>query len=206
MRFLIADDHALFADGFKLLVHQLYPGGDCACVHDYKSLVLNPEVSGTDLLFLDWHMPGMQGVYSIRLLQKSFPGLPICVISADESRNQLPYIMRTGISGFIPKSVQASELKNAIDIMLGGEVYLPATGATDYTVLPEREHYSRLLTKRQMQILMLLIDGNPNKLISQQLGIKESTLKTHIKQIFRSLDARNRTEAVSKARKLGLVE
>lgn len=208
MRFFIADDHALFADGFSLLIQQLFPVSTCACVHDYKSLLLHPDVLGADLLFLDWHMPGMQGIYSIRMLQQSYPGLPICVISADESRTQLPYIMRTGVSGFIPKSVQASELKNAIDTMLCGEVYEPMYGVIERSdaILFKAEQSTHLLTNRQMQILVLLMDGNPNKMISQKLGIQESTLKTHIKSIFRTLDAKNRTEAVNKARRLGLVD
>lgn len=212
MRFLIADDHALFANGFALLIGQLYDGAKCACTHDYKSLLAHPDVSAVDLLFLDWHMPGMQGIYSIRMLQQSFPGLPICVISADESRTQLEYIMRTGISGFIPKSIQAGELKHAIDSMLGGEVYSPLSASLSYafpaSLKTGHTHVaqSSMLTNRQMQILALLVDGNPNKMISQQLGIQESTLKTHIKLIFKALEARNRTEAVSKARKLGLVD
>lgn len=212
MRFLIADDHALFANGFALLVGQLYPGAHCAYTHDYKSLLGHPDIATVDLLFLDWHMPGMQGIFSIRMLQQSFPGLPICVISADESRTQQEYIMRTGISGFIPKSIQADELKSAIDSMLGGEVYSPMPSHMAHAITsglrvaqPELTEPS-VLTTRQMQILGLLVDGNPNKMISQQLGIQESTLKTHIKLIFKVLEARNRTEAVCKARRLGLVD
>ncbi len=212
MRFLIADDHALFANGFALLIGQLYPGAHCAYTHDFKTLLSHAEIATVDLLFLDWHMPGMQGIYSIKMLQQSFPGLPICVISADESRTQLEYILRTGISGFIPKSVQAAELKSAIDSMLGGEVYSPLQSRLSQALSsglriaqPLLEQPS-VLTTRQMQILSLLVDGNPNKLISQQLGIQESTLKTHIKLIFKVLEARNRTEAVCKARRLGLVD
>lgn len=205
MRFLIADDHALFADGFALLIGQLYPGAVCFCTHDYKSLLSHAELASVDLVFLDWHMPGMQGVYSLGMLQQIFPSLPVCVISADESRTQHEYIMRTGISGFVPKSVQAAELKRAIETMLRGEVYMPHSASLGRAPVVQSVVTS-LLTNRQMQILLLMVDGNPNKLISQQLGIQESTLKTHIKLIFKALEARNRTEAVSKARRLGLVD
>lgn len=209
MRCLIADDHLLFAEGFALLIAQLFPQSECMTTHSFQGLQAHPALLHLDLLFVDWHMPGMQGIASVRWLQYQYPGLPICIISADDSRLLMSHVLQTGVSGFIPKSIRADQLHYAINRVLAGEVYSSLSARPQVMLADSLTEVGRTpttLTPRQTEILALMVDGSPNKLISRQLGIQESTLKTHMKAIFKLLAARNRTDAVNKARLLGLLD
>lgn len=208
VKILLADDHALFSEGFALLIKQYLPQAECLVASSFQGLHQLLEAhDDVDLLLVDWNMPGMQGLTSIRYLQQHYQSLPICVISAEESPAQIELVLKTGISGYIPKSLDGDLMRLAMEKMLAGEVYKPPLhqpfSAFGYAKTFVNSVNTCQLTKRQLEVLSLLAVGWSDKAISRELGVTPLTLRSHLKEIFRRLEVNNRMEAANKARQLG---
>ena len=226
MKIILADDHALFRDGFALLLQQHAPDVQCfiTCSFD-EAMALLEAHPDTDLLMLDLNMPGMRGVTSVQAVLCAHPGLPLSILSGEESREQMEALLRAGASGYIPKALSSPVMISAIRLMLAGGVYVPPqvlareSGAlaeqpdrraggvdrrADSGMRPESS-IAIQLSPRQQDILRLLAEGKPNKLICRELDLSEGTVKTHLNAIFRVLGVENRTEAAVKARLAGLL-
>ena len=108
-----------------------------------------------------------------------------------------------GAAGFVPKTLPAKSLVNAIRFMAMGEQYLPAgfmSGAD-----PENDHHlAKKLTQREMQVLKGLTEGKSNKEIARDLDLSEPTIKLHIKTLYRKVGANNRTQSALTAKEAGL--
>lgn len=207
MKVLLADDHALFRDGFSLLLQQHEPGARCLSAAGFDEvLTLLAEHPDVELVMLDYNMPGMRGGESVAAVQRAQPGLPVCILSGEESRELMAKLLAAGASGFIPKSSSPQVMMSALRLMLAGGVYVPPQmvvggGRHDQPASGRPAG----LTDRQLDILRLLAEGKPNKLICRELALSEGTVKTHINALYRALGVENRTEAAIKARELGIV-
>jgi two-component system nitrate/nitrite response regulator NarL len=131
--------------------------------------------------------------------------LPVVIVSGVSDARIIRTLIDSGARGFIPKLGSSEQLMDGLRRVLRGEVYVP-----DSLFLPAADAApgsgaSDLLTSRQLQLLPLLADGMPNKRIADALGVTEGTVKQHLKELFRRLNARNRMQAVSEARRLGLL-
>lgn len=215
MNLLIADDHLLFRSGFKLLVSQLFPVAalyDAGDANEAWDLLNGDE--GFDLVFLDLAMPGMNGTAGVRRFVERRPAVPVVILSAHTEPEEIAECMGLGVRGYIPKSSSESVLRNAVDLVLAGEIYVPRhafdqilsegspNAAGDIDKLPEGNPL-RQLTPRQRSTLALMIEGRSNKEIARSLDLLESTVKAHVKVILRKLSAQNRTQAALIAADLG---
>ena len=121
-------------------------------------------------------------------------------------------MLATGVSGFIPKTESRDVVLQAIRLVQAGGVYVPPRvlfdhgGAAPAPSVHGSNGGDAALTPRQLDVLGCLLQGRPNKLIARDLGLTEGTVKIHIAAILRSLGASNRTEAVVRARELGLLQ
>lgn len=210
MKVVLADDHALFRDGFALLLQQLEPDVQCHIGNSFDdALTLLQTHSDADILMLDLNMPGMRGAPSVLEVQQKYPGLPVIILTGEESRSQMETMLATGVAGYIPKSSSALVMISAIRLVLAGGVYVPSqmlggvgTPLRGGATLDNATH----LTERQLQVLRLLAAGKSNKLICRELYLGEGTIKVHLSAIYRVLNVRNRTEAAMEAQRLGLIE
>ena len=163
------------------------------------------------LVLIDLDLPDSSGTDSLPRLRACAPEVRLVVLSADERRATVERAIELGASGFVPKTAQSDVLTQALRIILDGGVYLPAQRQAlqrgTQAAQPEDDPVSELhdvLSARQLQVLQLLIAGKSNKLICRELGLSESTVKTHLDAIFRRLQVSNRTQAVMAAARLGL--
>lgn len=208
MKLLLADDHALFREGFALLVQQQEPDVECLVAAELDGVLALLEAhADADLLLLDFNMPGMGSVEAVVALQRAQPGLPVCILSGEESRELISRLLAAGVAGYIPKSSSPQVMMSALQLILAGGVYVPpqmvkplAEAQPAPTQLP-----ADVLTQRQRQILALLAQGKSNKLICRELNLSEGTVKTHLNALYRALGVENRTEAAMTARQMGLV-
>lgn len=205
MKILHADDHPLFREGIRFFLKLLDPqvtaleAGSLQAALD--KLALEWPV---DLLLLDLEMPGMNGIEGFLAVHRRYPQLSIAIVSGVNDARIIRTLIDGGARGFIPKLAGSEQLLDALRRILSGETYLPdamfirpaQTGAAEAT---DR------LTSRQLEILPLLADGLGNKQIADALGVTEGTVKQHLKDLFKRLSARNRTQAVQEARRLGLL-
>lgn len=218
MRILLADDHSLFREGLLHVLKELGTEPDVIQASDYPSAIetatRNPDL---DLALLDLNMPGMDPVAGIRTFRTRFPLLPVIVLSASESADDVKHALDSGVLGYIPKSSTSSVMLSAIKLVLAGGVYLPSLllgheiyhGDTNHPSPPKpvsapQRNGNRGLTDRQLQVLALLAEGKPNKAIARILDITEGTVKIHLVAIFQALGVKNRTEAVIAAQEMDL--
>lgn len=219
MRILIADDHRLIVEGVKLKLAELGPDtvfAEASDVDDLRRFIHGDQARGLDLAMIDLAMPGAHGTAHLAEVIRALPGLPVIVLSGSEDPALMKELLAMGARGFIPKAYSPEVMLSAVRLVLSGGTYVPpmmlderhvavppppgANGGESARALEERLRH--LLTDRQMDVLRLLSQGKPNKLIARDLGISEGTVKIHLAAIFRALNVRNRVEAVVASRRI----
>lgn len=205
---LIADDHPLYRDALKGALNLSTSDSNIIETGDLNTTVEALIANDVDLLLLDLHMPGSNDLFGFLHIQKQFSDLPIAVISGTEDASLISKIVGLGAIGFIPKTASAGEIKQALDTMLEGDVWLPESVRIqikdvdkDFSILAENV---ASLTPSQYKILCCMRDGLLNKQIGYNLNIAEATVKAHVTAIFRKLSINNRTQAVLIASELQL--
>jgi len=213
MRILIVDDHALFREGIKRLLDQIFPEDEYfqAATYD-EALALCSGQNPPDLILTDLQMPGWPGFEGIRHIRATLPKTPVVVVSASENGADARMALEHGASGFIPKSSSVQIMVSALKLVLAGGVYVPhallQSGTNGLTSTPHNHvvppatsdlgnHVN--LTQRQRDVLSCLREGKSNKQIAYELGLSEGTVKIHVTAIFKSLNVKNRTQAVISA-------
>ena len=220
MKMLIADDHWLVIEAVKAKLSEIEPG-----IVFVQALSVDELLAGVsddvDLAVVDLHMPGAQGQSHIDELRRRHPAIPVIVLSGTEDPNVMRCALECGVRGFIPKAYPPQVMISAVRLVLAGGVYVPpmmlsavpaglpgvAAAAAAAAVrgpnpVQTLDLLRNVLTDRQVEVLQLLSQGKPNKLIGRSLGISEGTVKIHLAAIFRALNVRNRTEAVLAAQTL----
>jgi len=126
MKFLVADDHELIRQGVKGLLRGLDPDAvfDEADSWETLAAAARPDADH-DLAIVDLHMPGMTGASSLQTLLKANPALPVVVLSAEESPDEMRAVLAAGALGFVPKRQPASVMLKAIELVLSGGAYVP---------------------------------------------------------------------------------
>jgi DNA-binding NarL/FixJ family response regulator len=129
----------------------------------------------------------------------------VVVLSASEQPDTVMRALDAGAMGFIPKTSSNQVLLGALRLVLSGGVYLPAEVLRRSPIQASAASYRDLgLTQRQAQVLALMVQGKPNKIICRELALAEGTVKIHVTAILKALDVTNRTQAVIAVGKLGL--
>jgi len=203
-RVLIADDHALFRKGLRMLLADSFPKSDIRDVDSLDHALETLSGEPVDLAILDLRMPGMNGAESLKAVREAYPQTALLVLSGSESRNDMLGALGAGVHGYVVKTSPDGELLAAIDRIRHGQVYVPPQMAAPQTPPtgppePAPAHDPPIdfegLTPRQKDVLRLLAKGRSNKEIARELALAEGTVKIHLAAVLRFLKARNRTEA-----------
>ena len=199
---LIADDHPLYRDALKGVLNLSFDDLTILETADLNSTISSLQENEVDLLLLDLHMPGSNDLSGFLQIQKQFADLPVAVISGTDDSSLISKIVGLGAIGFIPKVASASSIKEAVNAMLEGDVWLPESVRLQIKDV-DAENITTL-TPSQYKVLCYMREGLLNKQIGYNLGITEATVKAHITVIFRKLSINNRTQALLIASKLQL--
>lgn len=201
MKLLIADDHPLLRDALARTLQALLPQAQIFEAADRAAAEALLLAQAPALALLDLHMPGMQGVAGVAALRLRFPAVRLLVVSGDDDPATVRAVLAAGAVGFLPKAESGAVMQQALRLVLDGGCYVPAQALAGLDQAPRSE--AATLTPRQHEVLLCLMQGQPNKQIARELGIGEGTVKLHIAAVLRALRARNRTEAVVRAREAG---
>ena len=205
---LVADDHPLFREALRNAVARALPTATIREAESVDALyALIERESDADLLLLDLNMPGAHGFSALVHLRAHYPQLPVMVVSAREEPAVMRRALDHGAVGFLPKSADAGTLGEAIDAVLAGDRWAPASSLKAPAAGAEEHDAAqrvRDLTPQQFRVLQMLGDGLLNKQIAYELGVSEATIKAHMTAILRKLGASNRTQAVLIAGKLAI--
>lgn len=206
MKILHTDDHSMFREGLRFFLKLLDPSAVVLEASNIQGALDKLALEWpVDLLVLDLQMPGTSELDGFFAIHRRYPSLPIVIVSGLSDPRTIRSLIDGGARGYIPKLASSEQLMDALRRVLKGEVYLPdALFIPDAQIASSEE--ATPLTARQLQILPLLAEGLPNKRIAQTLGVTEGTVKQHLKELFRRLNASNRTQAVKEARRLGLLQ
>ncbi|KJZ20477.1 LuxR C-terminal-related transcriptional regulator [Loktanella sp. S4079] len=203
MRVLIADDHDLLRDTLVLFLENgnginVTATGTLADAH--RHIQNDPAF---DLVILDYNMPGMNGLEGLTSTLELGDGQRVALISGEASKEIAEQALEAGAAGFVPKTLPAKSMINAIRFMAMGEQYAPLKFMTEEEDTPKNALAAKL-TPRERDVLKGLTEGKSNKQIARDFDISEPTVKLHMKTLFRKLDATNRTQAAMIAREAGL--
>lgn len=215
MKILIVDDHALFRQGLEMLLHDLFPKADIVEASDAaEALAAAKKYPDFQLVLVDLKLPGGTGFATLKKLSSTLPKAVVAVISASDNITDITESYKAGAKGFIAKSSTAEVLRHALPLILSGETYIPSS-ATAALVSGRQETAAGgdseavaatpSLTPRQREILVLMAHGLQNRDIAERLGMLEGTVKVHVKGVLQKLGVKNRTHAVIKGFRLGLV-
>ena len=193
---------ALLADSSSLrLVGEASSGSDAI------PLVASLRV---DLVLMDVHMPGMDGPATTKALLAVHPNAKVIAWTVSEDSDDLLRMMQAGCSGYVLKEAGSDELERALLAAIRSESPVPRRmipgvlrRVADQTPLSHPTNVS--LTSREMQILRGLAKGSTSKRLAKDLGLKVSSIDTHLRNLYRKLGVGNRGEAVSAAMRLGLI-
>ncbi|MEM7295053.1 MAG: response regulator transcription factor [Pseudomonadota bacterium] len=203
MRVLMADDHDLVLETLSAFLTA--QGGfevetcgslDAACEKMRGNRLY-------DLILLDYSMPGMNGLSGLAEALEASSGRPVAIMSGTAKKDVAQEAINRGAIGFLPKTVAAKSMVNAVRFMAMGETYIPM----DFLNAEEETAevpLAKLLSERELQVLEGLCKGLANKEIARDLNLQEVTIKLHVKTLCRKLDAKNRTHAAIIAKEAGL--
>ena len=201
---LIVEDHPLYRDALTHLLRQIFgETGVSTASSAEDGLKTAGSAPGLQLILLDPGLPGMKGFEAITAFRHACPTVALIAISASEDRRDAEAALRAGATAFVSKAASTEVVADLVRRVIAGEVREPLwvtpAGASVLEVGSGTE-----LTPRQLEILVLLCQGHPNKEIGLRLGLAEVTVKMHVSSVFRALGVANRTQAVLEARRLGL--
>jgi DNA-binding NarL/FixJ family response regulator len=201
MRILIADDHDLVRDTIAAFLEGEGMGEIVTCENLADALAAVQGGGAFDLVLLDYNMDGMDGLAGLEKMRAANGDQPVAIISGTASATIANDAIEAGAAGFVPKTMGARSMLAAIRFMIAGEVYVP------YEFLKSAEESQTVgnLTVRETEVLRGLCDGKSNKEIARDLELQEVTIKLHVKNLCRKLDAKNRTQAAMIARDRKLI-
>lgn len=214
VRILVVDDHTLFRRGLTAILtrsSELVVVGDAG---DAGEAQRRAEELRPDLILLDNHLPGVNGVDAVPALKAALPDVRIILLTVSEDENDLASALRAGANGYLLKTMDADALVAAILRVMRGESVVademtsklvaayrgaaaggvaPATAAeaganSDASPLAQ-------LSPRELEILRAIARGESNKVIARQLGIAEPTVKIHVQHVLRKLNVASRVQA-----------
>jgi DNA-binding NarL/FixJ family response regulator len=220
VKVLLIDDHPLILSALEVVVRSLAQDVSVTCA---PSAVLAREALATsadfDLALLDLQLGDDDGFALLTELRVSFPAVPIVIVSASDRRSHVLRAIDLGAMGFVCKSAGNDTLLKALELVMSGGIYLPPTIMRS-TASPDEDARDRLhegasrgttalhgedtdaviarlgLTRRQSEVLTLLLRGQSNKLIARALNLSVETIKDHVAAVLRALKVSSRTQAV----------
>lgn len=222
IRILVVDDHTLFRRGLTALLArdpQLLVVGDAA---DAGEALRRAGELQPDLILLDNHLPGVNGVDALPALRDAAPDARVLMLTVSEDEQDMAAALRGGASGYLLKTIEGDALVVAIVRAMRGEsVIAPemtgklfaayrgaaaeaSVGAPGLLAPAEEQSKIAQLSPREVEILRAITRGASNKEIARELGIAETTVKIHVQHVLRKLDVGSRVQAAVIASEHGL--
>lgn len=220
MKVLLIDDHPLILSALKSVILGLGDHVSVTGVSNANAARDTLKASpGFDLVLLDLQLGDTNGFDLLAEMRNAYPALPVVVISASDRTSDVIRSIDMGAMGFVPKRSSNEVLFEALQQVMSGGVYVPPMNmSSDLGSQPAPEpapplrtigaqaqqsgfqttpHLASLgLTPRQTDVLALLLQGQPNKLIARELGLSVETIKDHVAAVLRALGVSSRTQAV----------
>ena len=214
MRVLLIDDHPLILAALEIVIQGL--AEDVSVVtagsaSEARGVLAQPP--GFDLVLFDLHIGDANGFDVLAEFREAYPALPVVVISASDRSSDVVRAIDMGAMGFVPKRSTNETLFEALHMVMSGGIYVPSmssgvshqglsspkdsgANAAEQSVAAQPDLESLGLTPRQTEVLALMLQGQPNKMIARELRLSVETVKDHVAAVLRALNVSSRTQAV----------
>jgi len=206
MKLLVVDDHPLIVHALREVLPDL--AGDIelftASTRDETLAVLarHPDCA---LVLLDLALPGAHGLDLLADLRRAWPRLPIVVLSATHDRATVGAALAAGARGFIAKTADPGLMLDAVRTVLAGGTHVTRSFAPERMREVDGVAIDVLgLTRRQGEVMRLLAQGKPNKMICRDLRLSEGTVKVHVSAILRALNVHSRSQVIVELARRGI--
>ena len=210
IRILICDDHTVVRDGLTAMLEREEDFEVVGRASNGLEAVERAPALRPQVVLMDLRMPELDGVQAMRQLSEQLPELKFIVLTTYDTDEYIFDALDAGAKGFPLKDTSREELFRAIRAVSRGESLIEPGVASKVldrlAQLSRQEQPSTLLSGRESEVLQAMATGAANKQIALELSITESTVKTHVANIFHKLEASGRTEAVTKALQMGLIK
>lgn len=205
MKIIVVDDHPLILAALTQLAPMIGRPVTIFGALDrdaaYALLAAHPDCA---LLLLDLALPGTKGLELLGTLRRDFPRLTIAVLSATHDRATVDAALAAGAKGFIAKTARGEHLIDSVRRLLDGRPCPRPELARCSPPIMLADTAMLGLTQRQDQVLRLLAQGKPNKMICRDLGLSEGTVKVHVSAILRALNVHTRSQAIAELARRGV--
>lgn len=215
---ILVDDHEITRIGLRKALESVEGLSIVAETDNGQDAVELAIKLSPDLIFMDIGLPELNGIEATTLIVAAVPS-KVMIVSSHDSKVDVVACLAAGAHGYCLKDVSIAALTTAISSVMSGALWVDprlarcvgqelnksATAANASSRKPERPALQRELSDREMQVLAFLLDGCSNKQIAESLFLSEDTIKTHMRHLMEKLNVSDRTQAIVKALKLGLV-
>ena len=198
---MIVDDHPVVRQGLRAMLSSepdIRVQGMAASAREAMYLI---EREQPDVVLMDLRMPEMEGIEAIKKLRFISPNIKILVLTNYGSDEYIVRATQAGAMGYLLKNTPQEEIVNAVRVVNSGERYVPKDIAKRLFEAIGREE----LSPRELEVLVLVARGCTNKEVAQKLFISDKTVRNHVTSCLLKLQAKDRTEAVTRAIQRGLI-
>ena len=213
IKILVVDDHEVVRDGISVMMGRQQDFAVVGEASNGLEAVAKAQDLHPDIVLMDLRMPQLNGVEAMRRIRAENSEIKFIVLTTYDSDEYIFDAIEAGAKGYLLKDASREELSQAVRAVYRGESLIePGVAAKILDRLAQLSRRSNepsiaeLLSDRETEVLQLMASGSPNKAIATALSISESTVKTHVANIFQKLEVNQRTEAVTKAMSLGIIK
>jgi DNA-binding NarL/FixJ family response regulator len=202
IRVLSVDDHPLLREGIAALIGLQSDMQLIGEASNGREAVEQFRKHHPDITLMDLQMPGMSGIDAISAIHGEFPDARIIILTTYSGDSQVSRALKAGARGYLLKGMLRQELLETIRAVHAGRKRVSAEVANEIA-----EHATDdVLTRREIDVLRLIAEGNANKEIAGRLSLSEETVKGHVQNVLAKLGANDRTHAVTIALKRGMID
>ena len=204
IRVLIADDHGVVRDGLAGVIAAQPDLEVVGAVENGAEAVESCRQAQPDVVLMDLEMPELDGIEATRLIRAAHSETAVLVLTSFSDARRITAALASGAAGYLLKDSSAEDVVRGIRAAAAGGTPLDPQAARLLLEAKDAPGPLEGISPREREVFALLLDGLPNKLIAQRLGISEKTVKTHLTNIFRRIDVSDRVQAVLWAERQGL--
>lgn len=203
IRVLIAEDHAVVRGGLLQLLEHVDDIEIVGAAAGGQEAVALAAAEAPDVVLMDLEMPDLDGIEATRKIRAANPEVNVVVLTAFSDRQRILGAIDAGAVGYLLKDAEPEELIRGLEAAARGESPLAPKAAQALVSARAEQQTEPELTPREREVLALLADGLPNKLIARRLEISEKTVKAHLTSIFQRIGVTDRTQAALWAQRHG---